>query len=388
MIEGTTEAGSPRAPESATKGFGELEAEVIRTGRCTECRACVDLCAADGPEALELDLGTFTFDSDRCTSCGLCYAVCPEIPWAWEDLLDRYDASASEIGHTRFLTSAVTRSALIKERSADGGIASSLLWYLLDTGQIDAAVLSRNGGVLGPNLFVARTREEILQATGLRAGRGASLATGAGVVTNLDTIAFLRTLHKQDPTSQDRLAIVGTPCQTYTVRRMQQIGVAPAMRINTVLGLFCYEALPFNKVQWQRFEEATGLHMEDISKVQMREELVLTMKDGRTKRVDLDTASLLAAANCLRCTDFTSRFADVSLGAVGSDSGFTTVLVRTDHGRAVFEGAIEAGYITEWTALFDESGRSRLEARIRERIVEQTRHKVELARRSGTKLRT
>ena len=89
-----------RAPEGATKGFGELEAEVINAGRCTECRACVDLCAADGPEALRMDLGSFTFDADRCNGCGLCYAVCPEAAWAWDELSERYALEETEIGRS------------------------------------------------------------------------------------------------------------------------------------------------------------------------------------------------------------------------------------------------------------------------------------------------
>jgi coenzyme F420 hydrogenase subunit beta len=376
---------SPWAQETATKGFGELEAEVINAGLCTECRACVDLCAADGPEALQLDLGAFRFDADRCTGCGLCYAVCPEAPASWEDLRDRFEIDASPIGKDRTVTSAVTRSAIVKERSADGGVATSLLWFLLDSGAIDGAILSKNNGPVGPNLYVARTRDEVLQSTGLRAGRGTSLATRFGVITNLDLMSFLRTLHKEDPTSVERLALVGTPCQAYTIRRLQQIGVAPAPRISPVLGLFCYEALPLNKVQWARFEQATGLRVEDIEKIQMREELVLTMRDGRTKRVDLDTASLLAGPNCLRCADYSNRFADLSLGATGSEPGFTSVVVRTDRGRAILDAALEAGYITEWKSLFDEQSGKALEQRLRDRLAGQTRKKVELTQRAGAK---
>jgi len=374
-----------RGQESATKGFGELEAEVINAGRCTECRACVDLCAADGPDALEMDLGAFRFDPDTCNGCGLCYAVCPEVPGAWEDLRIRFEIEESEIGHAATVTSAVTRDAGVKAKSADGGVVTSLLWYLMDTGQISGAILSRDYGPVGPNLFVARTREEILAASGVRAGRGASLATTLGVVTNLDLIAFLRKLHKEDPSGDERLALVGTPCQAYTLRRLQQIGVAPATRVSTVLGLLCYEALPLNKVQWQRFEDATGLRVEDVEKVRMREELILTMKDGRTKNIDLDTASLLAGPNCLRCVDFTCRFADLSLGAVGSQPGFTTVVVRTGRGRSIFDGAVADGYIAEWSSVFEERSGGSVGTRIREQLVEQTRKKADLAARAGPK---
>lgn len=377
-----------RAPESATKGFGELEAEVVNAGHCTECRACVDLCAADGPAALEMDLGVFRFDADRCNGCGLCYAVCPEAPWAWDDLQDRYALDASAIGREQALTSAVTRSAAVKERSADGGVVTSLLWYLIESGQADGAILVKPDGPLGPGLFVARTKDEVLASSGLRASRGASMATGAGVVTNLDLISFLRRIHKENPASRERLALVATPCQGYTLRRLQQIGVAPATRVSPVLGLFCYEALPLNKVQWQRFEEATGVRVEDVERIAMREALVLTTKDGKTRKIDLDTASLLAGPNCLRCTDFTNRFADLSVGAVGSDPGYTTILVRTERGRALFDGALRGGYVAEWTETFGDKDRGERAARIRGRLEEQSRRKAALAKRTGSKRRS
>jgi coenzyme F420 hydrogenase subunit beta len=344
----------------------------------------VDLCAADGPEALSLDLGSFGFDADKCTGCGLCYAVCPEAPWAWDELQDRYDVRESTIGHAPTVTSAITRSAVIKERSEDGGVVSSLLWYLLDSGEIDGAVLSRGDSQIGPSMFEARTREEVLGAAGLRLSRGTSMATNAGVVVNLDTIAHLRRVHKEDPGSQEHLAIVGTPCQTYTVRRLQQVAVSPATRINTVFGFFCYEALPLNQVQWKRFEEATGLSVGDVERMQLREELILTMRDGRTRRIDLDTASLLAGPNCLRCMDFACRFADLSFGAVGSSPGFTTVVVRTERGRRVLEGALEAGYVAEWTSVFPEDNRGEVEGRIRTHLESLTLRKIELARKRRT----
>ncbi|SRR6266571_1111340 len=379
-------AAEPRfASEHAARGFRELEGEVITPGLCTECRACVDVCTADGPEALALDLGRFDFCADRCTGCGLCYAVCPEVPWAGSEFERQFEIQATAIGKERALTSATTKSPAIRSRSADGGVVTSLLWYLLDTNQIDGAILSRGNGPVGSGSFLARTKGEILQASGTRVGRGGTLSGSTEFVVNLDTVAFLRHLHRMDPDSRERLAMVGTPCQTYAIRRMQQLAVAPSRRVTVVLGLFCYEALPLNKVHWQRFEDATGLRVEDIERVQMREDLVLTMRDGRTERIALDTASLLAGPNCLRCADFSNRFADIALGASGSDPGFTTVLARTELGRGVLDGALDAGYIAEWSSVFDSESREDVESRLRTRLVEQTRRKVQLARSDGVK---
>jgi len=57
--------------------------------------------------------------------------------------------------------------------------------------------------------------------------------------------------------------------------------------------------------------------------------------------------------------------------------------IVTENGRATFDGAVEAGYLSEWSALFDETNGKQVEKRIRERLRERTRKKAELARVSG-----
>jgi len=49
---------------------------------------------------------------------------------------------------------------------------------------------------------------------------------------------------------------------------------------------------------------------------------------------DLDAAAEKA---CAYCDDFTSRFADVSVGSVGSKEGYSTVIVRSAVGEKVVQ---------------------------------------------------
>jgi coenzyme F420 hydrogenase subunit beta len=45
------------------------------------------------------------------------------------------------------------------------------------------------------------------------------------------------------------------------------------------------------------------------------------------------------------CRDLTSLYADVSVGAIGSQPGWSTVIVRTSEGDKLFEGALKEGYL-------------------------------------------
>jgi coenzyme F420 hydrogenase subunit beta len=41
---------------------------------------------------------------------------------------------------------------------------------------------------------------------------------------------------------------------------------------------------------------------------------------------------------CLSCPDFPAKYADVSVGSVGSEAGRSTVIVRSDVGAKLVEG--------------------------------------------------
>jgi coenzyme F420 hydrogenase subunit beta len=57
---------------------------------------------------------------------------------------------------------------------------------------------------------------------------------------------------------------------------------------------------------------------------------------------DLDSAT---ASSCAYCQDFTGKYSDLSCGNIGSDEGWTTVLVRTERGEKVIKGALNEGII-------------------------------------------
>jgi coenzyme F420 hydrogenase subunit beta len=48
---------------------------------------------------------------------------------------------------------------------------------------------------------------------------------------------------------------------------------------------------------------------------------------------------------CRYCIDYTSEFADISIGAIGSPDGWNTVIVRTEVGESLFENARRANVI-------------------------------------------
>ena len=52
--------------------------------------------------------------------------------------------------------------------------------------------------------------------------------------------------------SPARVAMVGTPCQIRTVRKMQVLGVIPADMIKSCFGLFCWENFLLRDIERNR----------------------------------------------------------------------------------------------------------------------------------------
>ena len=53
----------------------------------------------------------------------------------------------------------------------------------------------------------------------------------------------------------------------------------------------------------------------------------------------------IAASSCSYCQDLTGMNSDISCGNIGSDEGWTTVIVRTELGEKVFKEVVKAGLI-------------------------------------------
>jgi coenzyme F420 hydrogenase subunit beta len=104
----------------------------------------------------------------------------------------------------------------------------------------------------------------------------------------------------------------------------------------TVIGLFCFEAFNRRKLK-DEIKSRLGVDLDKAEKTQVREgrfNLRVDGKDYSCKVKDLDSA---AEKVCDFCDDFTSQFADISVGSVGSKAGYSTVIVRSEAGKNLGE---------------------------------------------------
>jgi coenzyme F420 hydrogenase subunit beta len=362
---------------SEVKTFHDLEKEVQRYNFCGKCGGCVSFCSASNLGALKVGPdGTPMFaDEEKCLKCGICYMICPNTRDLDEELKKKAKWEPP-IGPIKDLLSAQTTNPAVGERCTDGGVVTSLLLYLLDKHMIDGALVSKSDGPFhrGPKLAVSE--EEIISASGSHYDESFSIAElGSQYSTYSPAMQELKTLRKG---LIDRVAMVGTPCQIHTVRKMQVLGIIPSDVIKYCFGLFCMENFSFNDIQLRHLEKQYGFDLAHVSKVNVKEDFFIYLNNGKVIHIPFEEIDTIARPACLVCPDFSAEFSDASFGGLGSPEGYTTVLLRSERGKKAYRGALAAGYIKERRYSSSEKARADL-INLQKKVFEFSQRKRERA---------
>ena len=344
--------------EEEIKTFKDLTREVIEKGICGKCGGCISFCSAGELNALEMGKNEVPryINEDNCQKCGICYLICPQTDTLNVELQEKFGWKPP-IGAYQRITSAQTTNKEVKEICTDGGIVTSILLYLLDRNLINGAVVSKKIGRFARKAIIARTPEELIEAAGSTFSGSLHLEELGGKYTTytpiLSTVKSLEKKYLRD------IAVVGTPCQINAIRKMQCLGVLPAHLIKYTIGLFCIENFSFDDVTRERLEKKLDINLEDIVKLNIKDDFIITLTKGVAIHVPLEEIHEVARPACFACHDFSNEYADISVGGLGSPDGYTTTLIRTELGASVYDGALRKGYIQERT--FEDAEESRLD---------------------------
>lgn len=331
--------------EESTKTFKDLIREVHDQGICGQCGGCVSFCYAGDLIAIEMssDGKPHYLNEENCLQCGICFLICPQINILDEDIQAQFNWEPP-IGAYKHLTCARTNNEEIMKVCSDGGVVTSLLIYLLEHKLIDGAIVSVSEGPFGRKPIVATTKEKIISAAGSRFIGKSNIEELGNFTTYSQTMFALRDIKNLDML---KIAVVGTPCQIHTIRKMQYLGVMPAHVVKYVIGLFCLENFSFSADKLSEVEDTLGVKIDDIKKINLKEDFVITSKSGEVKHIPLSELEKVARPACFACTDYANDFADISVGGIGSPEGFSTTIIRTEQGQKIFSNALRNGYIEE-----------------------------------------
>jgi coenzyme F420 hydrogenase subunit beta len=329
------------------KSFVDLTKEVQMKGLCHRCGGCVTFCQAINYGALELgENGLPHFrDPEKCIECGLCYMLCPEI----DELVPetkKLVAWEAPMGSVLKVSSARSSDTEVSKRATDGGVVTTLLLCLFDAGRIDGAIVSKHVGGFRRVPWLATSREEILEAAGTHFDESHGLERFAEkyATTFSGSIhAFRLTMEK----GLNRVAVVGTPCQIHTIRKMEALRITPADTIEYKLGLFCNRNFIFDGKMISQLERLGGFQFKDVAKINIKKDFLLTLRDGTQVAIPLDKMNAMIRPACRFCSDYSAEYADISFGGLGSPHGWTSFIVRTPVGQKLYYDALRDGRIEE-----------------------------------------
>ena len=323
----------------------ELFSEVVTSGLCTGCAACVVACPHDVLD-YESDHGVYKpwhldIDGGRedCThgvkGCTMCTRACPRFR-NWESEIDthrfareRTDEEVYGIGDVLLARSS---DASLVDNGQDGGFVSTLLIYALENDVIDAALVSGlagDGSTWRAEPRVARTRNEVLATAKSRYTYSANLLAYPEAVDG----------------GAERIALVGMGCMASATGAMQTRKAGKiARRLSLTIGLLCSKTFD-DSIFEELFEEQYGIKRADIKKMNIKGVFQIWTHDGAFHEVPLKEAHAYTREGCTRCPDFAAEHADISTGGIGAFGDWTLVIVRTDQGRALLSAMKERALI-------------------------------------------
>jgi len=299
-------------------------AEVIEYDICTACGACEAICpigAVTVKKAAEIrdpnDLSLYEKGAGYlvCEGCLTCSRICPVV----DGYID------NELANVRKFFAAKSKDSA---GSQDGGVTSGILKTLFKQGKIDCAVGITRNEKWEPEVVLLTSAEDVERTRGTK-------------YTSSPVVAALREAFEK----YDRIAVVGVPCQAHSARLIRE---NVNEKIVLIIGLFCMESFHHDVMLEKIIPEIMKVKTEDVRKMEFTKgKFWVYTNDGEVHSVPIKDVAKYARNPCHHCCDYTSVFADISVGSVGSPDGWNSVFIRTEIGEKYFDMVREEMEIME-----------------------------------------
>lgn len=230
----------------------------------------------------------------------------------------------------------------LRQQAASGGSVSGLLCYLLESGEIDGAVVCGTRIVEGkarPYFFIARTREEIMSAQGSKY---------AAVYFAAEAFPLMKAF-------DGRLGVVALPCDAKILQRYRQKNPEFDRKIACVITLVCGHNSEPELVDriTEKLNDGHGqLTDYRFRSGHWRGELTAKYEDGAeitrpfSYFSDYRNLYMFAQTKCHHCFDHYGYYCDISAGDIWSPEmkkepiKHTALITRSERGERYVTNAL------------------------------------------------
>ncbi len=327
--------------EKIKKGWQELDSEIIRTGKCVYCGACGAFCANinfDTSKEIPIEDGSCK-DSNTCRDgFGICYNLCPktgldQIPLS---LLDKWVFGKEQdaiLGHFIDIVSVKITDKAREFLPIDAGPTTALLYIAMEEGLIDCSIVTDKDENFLPFPIIARSQKEIFKGVGYKPSQSPTISVIGDAINKEFT----------------DIAVVGTPCQIQSLRKLQNHPIFDYEAhdlISLTIGTFCFGTF-YNQLLTQCFNE-NNINNDEIVKIDSNKDN-FKMKIHTKSNIQEIPLNYIYDKSirkaCFSCSDYSSSFADISVGNVGSENNWNTIILRTKRGKEIFDLALDKGFL-------------------------------------------
>lgn len=275
----------------------------------------------------------------KCELCQVCYYSCAAAEFPKNEVeqavFGRTRTPDEPIGIYRNIVNARSKKQEILQKSQDGGVVTSILGSALASGAIDAAVVTN---------IDKRTPWKSIPSVAV--DYSDVLSTAGTKYTPSPTLIGLMSATQEY--GRERIAIVGTPCQIRSYRRMQTslLGARKlASAVSLAIGLFCMESYHYDQFIGE-YLRTKGVDVSSVTRFAIKKGKFRATIDGQeVLTVPIKDLDEFVRSSCRVCEDFTAEFADISVGGVGCLEGWCTVIARTTRGQEFLTEAEKSGWI-------------------------------------------
>lgn len=338
------------SPPKNAKIWGHLFNEVVRANHCMMCGACVASCPIN---VLYVNNNEEPVIRGPCAACQVCYYSCPRLELPLDEmeyfLFGRTRKPEEEsLGIYRNVYSARALDEETWHAGQDGGTVIALMTHALQIGMIDCFVTSdftksNSVFVLGSGMalktvpVVGDTAADLLHTAGSKYTHGGTLGALTDAATSYQNA---------------RIGLVGLPCELQGLWRMHTSMQATIKfsgswirggRPVLTVGLFCSKVYAHDKLVTEFIQKKHGIDPAKVTRTVIKRNR-FKVYTGADIVLDVSIKELepYMSEPCNYCIDYVAELADISVGAIGSPDGWTTVIVRSELGQKLFDSAVRA----------------------------------------------